>query len=67
MVIILRRLVERTVCVVRNPQNFLIWQKTMAWRSSGTDNADLINQLEGKFVREMKKNKNFFDLVKISV
>lgn len=56
MVVILRRLVKHTVCVVRNSPNFLVWQKTMAWRSSGTDNSDLINQLEGKFVREMKKN-----------
>lgn len=57
MVIILRRLVERTVCIVRNSQNFLICQKTMAWRSSGTDNADLINQLEDNGIIKTKKVK----------
>lgn len=45
MVTILRRPVLEVVCSIKKLQIF----NEMAWRSTGTDNADLINQLEGKF------------------
>lgn len=46
MVTVLRRLVEKVICLANNSQN--INPHGMAWRSVGSDNADLINQLEGK-------------------
>ncbi|XP_031623824.1 protein-L-isoaspartate(D-aspartate) O-methyltransferase [Contarinia nasturtii] len=44
MVKILLRLTKETICLLRNSHNFYPFQ--MAWRSSGTNNADLMNQLE---------------------
>lgn len=44
MVNILRRLVKEVVCLVKNSRN----SYRMAWRSVGSDNGDLINQLESK-------------------
>lgn len=55
MVIILRRLVKQTIGIFGKTQN--LFKKTMAWRSVGTDNSDLINQLEGKLIESSMKNK----------
>lgn len=47
MVIILRRLVKEFVCATKYSQNFV--RSRMAWRSIGSDNADLMDKLEGKY------------------
>lgn len=57
MVSILYRLVKQTVCFIKNSQILLGWQRTMAWRSIGSDNADLINQLEGNLVHQIFEQK----------
>lgn len=44
MVTILRRLVKEVVFLLKNSQN----SYRMAWRSVGSDNGDLMNQLESK-------------------
>lgn len=63
MVSILHRLVKQTVCIIRNSQILLGWQR-LAWRSIGSDNADLINQLEGNLFHlifeQKNNNKHFF-------
>lgn len=46
MVTVLHRLAKKLVHVSKESQ--ISNQIAMAWRSVGTDNADLINQLEGK-------------------
>lgn len=65
MVIILRRLVKQTICRIGISENW--FRKTMAWRSSGTDNADLVNQLEGKLVHPKKKISSAINWVSVLI
>lgn len=48
MVTVLRRLVKEVQQFSKESRIFI--PIAMAWRSIGSDNADLINQLEGSFI-----------------
>lgn len=66
MVTILRRLVKEVLRFSKESR--ILIPVAMAWRSIGSDNADLINQLEGTFLYNpntknegLEKNIVFFD------